>query len=234
MTADSYTVLIVEDDFRIAEINKAFVERVPGFKVAGMTRSGVETSEFLKEIDYEIDVILLDVFIPDVEGLELMWMLREKYRQTEIIMMTAAKEANTIQEALKGGIFDYIIKPVNAERLEKTLVRLKNKRKFFTKKEELDQEIVDGLIGGGTASAVASVQQTTLPKGIDRLTLEKVYASLEKMGAEGATAVTVAKDIGASRSTARRYLEYMISTEKAHVQVTYGEVGRPERRYVFS
>ncbi|MFC0560725.1 response regulator [Halalkalibacter alkalisediminis] len=226
-----YQVLIVEDDFRVAEITRQFVEKISGFDVLAICKTGAETEHFLKH-NQTPDLILLDVYIPDVEGLDLFWTIRKNYHQMEIIMITAAKEVLTIEETLRGGTFDYIVKPVEFQRFEQTLQRYQKHRQMLTVKREMDQEEIDRLRGLGSPVSTLSNQTDDLPKGIDRLTLEKIQAIMQKKET-GVTAIELGKEIGASRSTARRYLEYLVSAKKIEAALKYGDVGRPERRYTW-
>lgn len=95
-------VLIIEDDFRIAEIHRAFIEQSEGFRVVGMARSGAEASTLLTDVGEAVDLVLLDAYLPDVEGLELLWLLRRDHRHVDVVMVTAAREVETIGEALPG------------------------------------------------------------------------------------------------------------------------------------
>ncbi|MGO4888195.1 response regulator [Anaerobacillus sp. MEB173] len=233
MVQQMVNVLIVEDDFRVANINKQFINKVDGFNVIGITSTGEETLEFLKSNAELPDLLLLDVYIPDVTGLDLLWNIRRLYRSMDIIMVTAAKEVETIEEALRGGITDYIIKPVDFERLRLTLERYRESRMLLRTKQEISQSEVD-RIRGGVSTTHSTLEYGELPKGIDRLTLDKVITILKKNNEQGFTAVEMSKHIGASRSTARRYLEYLVSTGQVKAELIYGDVGRPERRYVFA
>ncbi|RNA67062.1 response regulator [Alteribacter keqinensis] len=224
----SVAVLIVEDDFRVADITKRFVNKVDGFTVAGAAKTAKETRDFLEKGPAP-DLILLDVYIPDVDGLSLFWEIRREYPAVDLVMVTAAKEVVTFEEALKGGIFDYIVKPVDLERLAQTLERYKAQRQTLVMKQELDQGEIDDLLQVGRKGSLSD--ETDLPKGIDAITLEQVKKLLMKEK-DGITAVNVGKQIGASRSTARRYLEYLVSVNEVEARLKYGDVGRPERRYV--
>ena len=225
---NEFTVLIVEDDFYIAEITKQFVSKIAGFTVVGTYRTGKEASDYLSSCDILPDLLFLDVFIPDVKGLELFWTIRKAYTEIDVIMMTAAKEVETIEETLRGGVFDYIVKPVDFLRIEKSLLRYIEKKKLLSSKTKMEQEEIDRLTG--IFSSRKDKDANELPKGIDRLTLEKVQAIFQSEKV-GLTAVEVGKHIGASRSTARRYLEYLTSIAELEAKLIYGEVGRPERRY---
>ncbi|WP_096201716.1 response regulator [Bacillus sp. FJAT-45350] len=234
MKRKPFNVFIIEDDFRVANINKQFVEQVEGFQVVGVVHTGKDALSYLERAHNELpNLVLLDVYIPDVQGLELMWEIRKKYNDIEIIMITAANEVDTIERTFRGGILDYIIKPVDFERLKKTLQRYVEKQKLFRSKQEMTQEELDTMMGGFPQILVEKDQiGSELPKGIDRLTLEKIILVLKDNDSEGFTAVELSKEIGASRSTARRYLEYLVAIEQVKAELIYGDVGRPERRYL--
>ena len=231
MKKEQFNVLIVEDDFYIANINKSFIEENKDFKVIDIMTSKKSTLQFLSEAKQKPDLIFLDIYIPDVQKLELLWKIRNAYKEIDIIIVSAAKETATVEEALKGGIFDYLIKPIEKKRVAQSLLRYKNEKLLLRSKVEISQAEID-LLSSKTNQATAVKKH--LPKGIDRLTLEKVVTVLGEFGDSGATAGKVGKEIGASRSTARRYLEYLVSVEQAEAKINYGDVGRPERRYVHS
>ncbi|MEK3937199.1 response regulator [Sporosarcina sp. FSL W7-1349] len=229
---DAIQVLIVEDDFRIAEINRQFVNRVEGFVVAGIVKTGDEALTYLRGASDLPQLILLDVYIPDVQGLDLFWTLRNEFTEIDVIMMTAANEVETIVEALRGGIFDYMVKPVDFDRFERTLLSFRNQRHLLTTKTELMQEEIDLLTGLQITSMPPREDDERLPKGIDQLTLDKIKRILQESGESGITALDAGSNVGVSRSTARRYLEYLVSIKEADAQLKYGDIGRPERKYV--
>src|SRR5688572_27033869 len=103
-------VLIVEDDLRIAEIQKLFIEKIEGFQTVGIASSYVEAKSFIEIM--QPDLLLLDMYFPDMNGLDILKEIKQQSKQMDVIMITAAKEIEKVQEAIKIGIFDYIIKPV--------------------------------------------------------------------------------------------------------------------------
>ncbi|GAE36617.1 response regulator [Halalkalibacter akibai] len=227
-----YQVLIVEDDFRVADITRQYVEHVEGFEVLSTCKTATETLAFLDNHPPP-DLILLDVYIPDVEGLDLYWTLRKNHREIEIIMITAAKEVVTIEEVIRGGTFDYIVKPVEFSRFEQALKRFTTHRELLASKVEMDQGEIDQLTGLNSKlvdKLPTPMDAELLPKGIDRITLNKIKSIIVEQD-QGVTAIELGKMIGASRSTARRYLEFLVSTEEVLAELKYGDVGRPERRY---
>ncbi|SFX12465.1 response regulator [Marinospirillum alkaliphilum] len=227
MTNKNFGVLIIEDDFRIADINRQFIEQAKGFHVVARASCAQEALECLSGKAADIDLVLLDAYLPDVQGLELLWEIRRLYRHLEIVMVTAAKEVETIQEALRGGIFDYLIKPVEQERMQQMLQRFCDEHSFMALKQEVSQHELDQAL---RRSSKPSGDTRRLPKGIDRLTLDRLLEILQQHPG-GMTALQLAEASGVSRSTARRYLEYLVAEQQLHAELDYGEVGRPERCY---
>lgn len=225
-------MLIIEDDFRVAEINRQYVDQIDDFKAIHIAKTGDEALSFLENSSILPELILLDVYMPDREGLSLFWEIKNNHYEIDLIMVTAAKEVETIQETLKGGIFDYIVKPVDFIRLERTLRKYSNQRKLFASRAELEQEEIDQLIGLEKEPSLKSSIDGKLPKGIDQLTLDKIRNVLHSGDEQGITALQLGDAVGVSRSTSRRYLEYLVSLEEAEAQLKYGEIGRPERRYI--
>jgi CitB family two-component system response regulator CitT len=230
MSKRIYQVLVVEDDFRLAGINKEFIEELPSFKVVNVCMTGKETLEFL-ESNEKPNLIFLDVYIPDVKGLELLWTIRTIYKDIDIIMVTAAKEVGTVQEALRGGVFDYLVKPLDKNRVHHSLQRYQQKQSIFQQKKEFTQTEIDLLQTEMNKETVHQNIEPGLPKGVNPYTLEKVNQLLEQYKQHGLTALEGAEYLGASRSTTRRYFEYLISVGKVKAEMIYGDVGRPERRY---
>ena len=219
-------VLIVDDDFMVAKIHTGFVARTPGFEVAGVAHTGAQA---LAEVErLEPDLVLLDVYLPDTTGLDLLQRMRELVPDLDVLVISAAREAETVRRALRGGIVHYLIKPFSYDDLRE---RLEHYRQayggFAAASEETDQAEVDRLFGHGFAGGRA---ETRLPKGFSAETLRLVEEHLREAGTDLSAAETAAR-LGVSRVSARRYLEHLVDTRKAEVRLRYGGVGRPERRY---
>jgi two-component system, CitB family, response regulator len=224
-------VLIVEDDLRIAEIQKRFLEQIEGFQTVGIAASYLEAKTLLDIL--QPDLLLLDVYFPDMNGIDLLKETKQQSKQIDVIMITATKEINRVQEAISIGVFDYIIKPVVFERFRQSLLRYKEYYGNFLQlgkdNTHVTQQQVDKLLR--KVAEGAGNEKSYLPKGIDPLTLEKVMEVLGKVE-YGLTAESVAKEIGVSRTTARRYLEHLVYNESIEADLSYGTVGRPERVYM--
>lgn len=244
-----YRVVIAEDDRRIAEIQQRFIEKIPGFVVEGIALT-LDEARDLTEI-LQPDLILLDIHFPEGTGLELLQELRGRNQATDVILVTAAKEASTLQSALRGGVFDYILKPLVFDRLQAALQNFAHHRyqldALAQQASHLAQQDVDQLLPRsemaslipendmGAGIAVQSEKKRTiqknLPKGIDALTLDKITAAFNSGLNEAVNAEMLGQQVGVSRTTARRYLEYLVSSDILQADISYGSVGRPERRY---
>jgi two-component system, CitB family, response regulator CitT len=219
-------VAIAEDDFRIADIHDKFLRKFKEIDVVGKALNGDQTLQLLKEKNP--DLLLLDVYMPDMLGSELLPIIRERFPKVRIIMITAATDKVFLEKALSYGVENYLIKPVSRDRFDEVIQNYIKKHSLLSSNQEVNQNYVDQLFGKGKNESGG--KSSGSPKGIDELTLEKVKAVL-RVKKEGCSADEVGKEIGASRITARRYLEYLSSIQEVKVEVVYGIVGRPERKY---
>lgn len=220
-------VLIVEDDEKIAEIHRRFTEKIEGFEVVGVANAIDEARELVEVLQPEL--VLLDVYFPDESGIDLLWDIRARFRNTDLILITAAKEIGPLQEAIRGGAFDYIIKPAVFARFRDSMQRFRQARLRLAATGPLEQNDVDQLLN---PRPVAPVGRPQLPKGIDAISLDKVRRIFTgEIPAGGLSADEVGRQTGMSRSTARRYLEYLVEAAWLSADLIYGTVGRPERKY---
>ncbi|MFD2444829.1 response regulator [Bacillus sp. CGMCC 1.16607] len=219
-------VAIAEDDFRIADIHEKFLIRFKEIDVVGKALNGTQILQLLRE--EKVDLLLLDVYMPDILGSELLPIIRESFPKVSIIMITAATDKAFIEKALSYGVENYLIKPVSKERFDEIIQEFIKKHSLLSSNQEVNQNYVDLLFGKSKDESIS--KNTLLPKGIDEITLGKVKAVLH-LSKEGYSAEEVGKEIGASRITARRYLEYLSSIKEVRTEVVYGIVGRPERKY---
>jgi len=219
-------IVIIEDDEKIAEIQRIFTEKISGFIVTGIANSILEGEEMLRVL--QPDLVLLDIFFPDGNGLELLWKIRKECKKTDIVLITAAKERDIFQEALRGGVFDYILKPLNFTRFQNMLNRYLEHRKKLQKITTINQSDVDILLHQEKKEVG---NKDNLPKGIDPITLQKIDKIVEFISEQGINAEQAGEKIGVSRTTSRRYLEYLVANGVVMADLFYGTLGRPERRY---
>jgi response regulator of citrate/malate metabolism len=214
-------VLVVEDDPVAAEAHRVYVERVPGFAVAGVVRTAAEARRALRP---EVDLLLLDQYLPDGTGLELCRALRASGNLVDVIMVTSARDLAVVRAAVSTGVVQYLLKPFTFAMLREKLERYARFRRSTEGPGSAGQTEVDHVFATlrGTDSA--------LPKGMSGPTLDAVLAVLRE-SAEGLSAAAAGDLLGMSRVTARRYLEYLADNGLAVRQPRYGTVGRPELRY---
>ncbi|MFT6925258.1 MAG: two-component system CitB family response regulator [Psychromonas sp.] len=217
-------VLIIEDDLGIAEIHRRNLMQIEGFDAIGIAASKMEAETLLDVLSP--DLILLDLYLPDGNGLDILRYLRQHAHACDVILITADREVETLQQAMRGGVVDYLLKPVVFSRLQEALQKYLKQKNKFGSLDDLDQSVVDSMIFNASSSTASGGR---LPKGIDKVTLDKVRALLEDQAQ--ITADKAGELIGASRTTARRYLEHLIAAGELQADLRYGTVGRPERTY---
>lgn len=220
------SVVVAEDDPKISEIQCRFIEKIEGFEVVGVGNTISETEDIIDV--FQPDLVLLDIYFPDGNGLDLLWDIRKKYKHTDVICITSAKEVDVLQDAVRGGVFDYILKPMTFSRLQSTMLAFLEHRQKLKKITELDQSNVDNIIHPVQEGISVEVR---IPKSIDPLTLEKVLEEVSKLGGAGVNAEDMGLRVGIGRTTARRYLEFLVSQGTLKPSLVYGSVGRPERLY---
>ena len=217
-------VLVVDDDFMVARIHVGFVERVKGFEVAGVAHSGAEAADAVARL--RPDLLLLDLYLPDRFGLDLLADLRAGPHPCDAIVITAAKEGDAVRAAVRLGVADYLLKPFGFPDLEERLERYAAQRRLLDRTEVHGQDDVDKVFVRAASAGVAMA----LPKGMSGETARLVEGALTG-AAETLSATEVAELVGISRVSARRYLEHFVTTGQADVRLRYGSTGRPERRY---
>ena len=214
-------VLVVDDDFMVAEIHRRFVDRLDGFRTVGVARTGSDALRAAQ--DLRPDLILLDVYLPDMTGLEVLQRLRSDGDGVGVIMITAARELDTVSGALDGGAADYLIKPFEFDQLQAKLAAFAARADALESAGGVDQSLIDSLFGSPTGAA-----PKMLPKGLGAETGELVLAAVRDAGE--VSAAECADLVGISRVSARRYLEHFLGAGTVELRLQYG-VGRPERRY---
>jgi response regulator of citrate/malate metabolism len=208
-------VLIVDDDFMVAKVHAGFIQRTPGFMVVGAER-------------LQPDLVLLDIHLPDINGLDLMHRLRDVAPELDVLVISAAREVETVRKALRGGIVHYLIKPFSQTDLQERLEHYRNAyHGLDSAKDVAEQSDVNRVFG---LDSVGAHSGRPLPKGCSVETLKLVEAALKDADGD-LSAAEVAEQLGTSRVSARRYLEYLHDENLLEVRLKYG-VGRPERRYL--
>lgn len=218
-------VLLIEDDPMVQEVNKRMVERVEGFHVIAIAENGKQGLELCQYNNP--DLVLLDIYMPEQDGIAALKALRELELDLEVIIISAANEMNMVRNMLHHGALDYIIKPFKFDRLVLALTKYNRYRRQFKASEKVDQQTIDVLMMQNEQN---SRQGHLLPKGLNKQTLNQVIVFLGSQN-EPASADKAAESIGIARVTARRYLDYLEKMDRVEIILQYGVVGRPVNRY---
>ncbi len=213
-------VLVVDDDFMVARVHAMFVERTEGFRVVGVARTGEEAVRLAHE--HQPDLVLLDVHLPDVSGVEVLRRLRADGVRAGVVMVTAERDAEVVREALHGGAMQYLVKPFEYDDLAR---RLQSVRDAMASLDAgpVDQQTID------RAFVAAAPTRSAPSRRLSPETTELVLGALARH--DDLSASECGEEIGISRVSARRYLEQLVAEGRATVRLSYGGAGRPERRY---
>ncbi|GAA0941110.1 response regulator [Kribbella koreensis] len=214
-------VLVVEDDPVAAEAHRVYVDRLPGFVCVGLAGTAARALHVLSH--EQVDLVLLDMNLPDGHGLDVVRRMRAAGNQTDVVAVTAAREVAAVQAAARIGVVQYVLKPFAFETLRDRLSAYARQRRAAESGQVVaDQDEVDRLLHPATSSSV--------PKGLAGSVLDRVVTLLGDR--EGWTAEEVAASIGTSRITARRYLEHLADQGQALRTQRYdGRSGRPKVEY---
>ncbi|HEY8980315.1 MAG TPA: response regulator [Streptomyces sp.] len=220
-------VLVVDDDVRVARVNAAYVEKVPGFRVAGQAHGAAEALRLL-ELLPQVDLVLMDHYLPDGTGIDVVQEMRRRGHQADVVMVTAARDVETVRSAMRHGALQYLVKPFAFAGLRAKLEAYGELRRTLDGGGEAEQADVDRMFGALSASS-----EPGLPKGHSPTTAELVRQCLIR--ADGPlSAQEIADRTGVSRQTAQRYLKLLERTGRARLTLKYGDAGRPEHRYVWA
>ena len=216
--------LVVDDDVMTASIHRSYVERVPAFEVVGEAHTGSAALDAVRQL--APDLVLLDIYLPDMSGLEVLRQLREDGSpHVDVIAVTAAKDVGTLRTAIHGGVIHYLVKPFFFDTLRERLEAYASLQGRLQRLREPEQHDIDYLF-----SLLRVHGRHALPKGISAPTLSLVADAVRNAQGE-LSAAELAERTGVSRGTARRYLEYLAATGAIELSLRYGSTGRPEHLY---
>lgn len=220
-------VLIIEDDPMVAEFNRRYLQEVNGFTLAGIVHAVKDAKEYLES--NQVDLILLDVYMPGATGIDLLRYLREKDIIVDVILITAAADKENIKTALRYGAVDYLIKPFEFERFQQALMQYKEKHHFFENHQVLRQKDLDErILAAEQQMAGASIED--LPKGLTTSTLESIIKVIQTKDNTQFSTDDISEITLISRVSVRKYLKFLADIGILEESLTYG-VGRPGYLY---
>ncbi len=218
-------VLIVEDDPMVAEFNRKYMEQVEGFQCGGWASSVEEAKKYIAE--QAIDLILLDVYMQESNGLDLLSFIREAGVNVDVIVISAASDMSSIKKAMNFGAVDYLIKPFHFNRFLEALTGYREHISIVRERSLLSQEELDRLIYHKSITK----DLARLPKGITKSTLAMIWNCIQQHHKALFSTEDIAESAGISRVSMRKYLAFMTEIEVLSMETIYGTIGRPVYQY---
>ena len=219
-----YKVLIVEDDPMVAMINEQYVRRHKDFSVAGKCKDGEAALKFISEND--VDLIILDAFMPHMNGFETLRELRKDKQAIDVIMVTAANDRDSLEEALHLGVVDYLVEPFSFDRFKLALDKFISQKRVLSDLDTLNQSNIDFII-----DKKRKQPQELFPKGIQDKTLQAILSCLRKNQPEPITSDLISEQTGLTAVTVRRYMSYLEENAIVVGELNYETGGRPRMYY---
>jgi two-component system, CitB family, response regulator DctR len=223
----SIRVMIVEDDPMVMEINAEFVSKLSGFVLVGKAYNGKEAISLINKL--HPDLVLLDYFLPDTNGLSLLQTIRAQNYSMDVIVLTANRDPQHIQEIFRAGVVDYLVKPFRFDRFHTALEQYRQVDQRFKENKPLEQADIDAISGIQLKKQESSFDEL-LPKGLNDRTMQQILQFLAGQ-ASPLSSEEVASGTGLARVTVRRYLEYLEKKGEIAMEIQYGSVGRPINKY---
>jgi response regulator of citrate/malate metabolism len=218
-------VLVVEDEPVAADAHRAYVERVPGFVLCAVVNDGAAAIRLLGERSSNIDLVLLDMYLPDMHGLDVVRAMRTAGNRADVIAVTSARDLEVVRAAVSQGVVQYLLKPFTFAALRGKLERYAAYRQQLAGDVASGQQEVDRML-----ATLRGNDTNNLPKGMSPDSLDAVVAVL-RPSPTSLSSTEVAAVVGASRVTARRYLEHLADSGLVIRRSRYGSAGRPEVEY---
>lgn len=220
-----YRVIIVEDDPMVAELNRKYLEKEQEFIVVGDFRNGTEAMEYLRK--NQVELAILDYYMPVMNGREMIIACHDERIYLDFIMITAANKAAEISDLVHLGVVDYLVKPFTAARFRTALSRYLELKGRLESKGKLTQEEIDRILSRNTPPE----REEILEKGLQKCTLERILRYLREHPDHEFASNELAKEVGLSRVTVRRYMNYLLEKEEIVSYIDYSTGGRPAIRY---
>lgn len=215
-----YKVLIVEDDPMVAMINEQYIKRNKNFEIVGKCSDGLSALDFLE--NNTVDLLILDVFMPKLDGFETLRQIRNKQITVEAIMVTAANDRDSLEEALHLGIVDYLVKPFTFDRFQIALEKYIAQNNALKDIETLNQKSIDHIFDNSRKKS-----DDLFPKGIQERTLIIIMEYLNSNKGKWFTGDDIAAKVGLTSVTVRRYMNYLAESGRVVSEINYETGGRP-------
>ena len=215
-------ILIVEDDPMVAHIHTHYLNELKNFDIINVIDNGRDAYHYLSEHSQDIDLVILDVHMPKMSGLEMLKRLRDDGNDISVIPITAINDNRTISEFLNLGVIDYLVKPFSQERFNQAVYRCELKYKAF-ENQKLSQSDIDQMFNHKS--------ELNLPKGLQEKTLTYILEKLTDHKRRLIDVEEISQITNLSKVSLRKYLDYLVDNNTIEKKIDYGTVGRPKYKY---
>jgi response regulator of citrate/malate metabolism len=228
-----FEVIIVEDDPMVAQINSRYLSQLPDLNLAGVFPNGQAALNYLRS--HPVDLVVLDVYMPELNGIDLLRFMRREGILAAVIMVTAANDARQVDELLRLGVVDYLVKPFTEARFIEAVEKCLSRKRSLESSGVLNQQAIDKLIGQNPTAEAAShtikAPTSNLPKGLQAATLDLILKAISTPDAGYFGCDELASKVSLSKVTVRRYLNHLTEEGVVSSSVDYDTGGRPSVKY---
>lgn len=229
-----YKTIIVEDDLMVCAILEKQLGKFTQLKLEGNFRRCSDALEFFKENPNGADLVVLDYFMPGMNGIDFLAQLRKINVDVQVIMITSADDYSVVRAAMCYGICDYILKPFNSARLEKAIARFDTVMKLVRSTHVWTQEKIDTLLCPHRNYNTEHPVGDALGAGkINKMTLESVRDFMRANEGKKMPLTQISEGLKLSTVTSRRYLKYMHSLGEVTVTLNSKTGGRPSEIFEY-
>ncbi|WP_088007177.1 response regulator [Indiicoccus explosivorum] len=221
-------VLIVEDDPMVAQLNKNYLEQIDGFTVSGRAANTDEAVAHMART--KIDLMLLDVYLPGLNGIDFLTRIREQNQDIDVILITATSDNQQIQQSLRLGVIDYLVKPFEFGRFEEALTQYKQYHNRLRGTDKINQHEIDRLFRKSSSRSEKILNTRELPKGLTKNTLAIINDVILSKAPDSFSTSEIADAAQISKVSIRKYLKFLSEIGYLEETLIYG-VGRPIYQY---
>ncbi len=227
-------VVIVEDDPMVLELHRQYILKLNKlYQLVGCAQTGEEGLELITKENPQLAIF--DIYLPGINGLAAVKKIRNEGFNTDVILVTAAHNTESIQQGIQYGALDYIVKPFTFQRFKKALINYYQYINKLRASPSLSQRDIDMLKRSSNDSGEAKIaggqDASKLPKGLQRSTMEVIVNMLRRKK-NYFTVQEISQCSGISRVTVRRYLQYLNEAGMLKEMLSYGPVGRPMQKFI--
>lgn len=218
--------IIVEDDPMVSELDRQYLTHSSSLiQLAAQFGNCQDAWEYIMK--NPVDLVILDVYLPVCNGLDFLQQIRKEHLPIDVIMVTAARSREEINQAFRLGAIDYLVKPFVFDRFQQAIQNFLRKHDLLNSQHPFDQSMIDQL----RQNDLMQEDLQSLPKGLQRQTLARIWGLICKKNSSPFNCKSFAQEVGLSIVTTQRYLNYLVTQGRLKTDIDYHTGGRPKMLY---